>query len=212
MAANPMQGPNGPDAEPERSGLQSPDDGASTSVKLLLQARKGDRRALEHLYERLAPGLMRWARGRLPRWARGMSDTADVVQDTLVNALRGRLDGFEPRRRKALQAYLRQAVRNRIRDEIRRSERRPLSVPLDDVGVASLVSPLEFAVEAENVERYRQALGRIDESDRELVVARLELGYSYEQVALMARKATPDAARMAIKRALLRLAEEMTPE
>ena len=211
MAANPMQGPNGPDAEPERSGLQSHEDGASTSVKLLLRARSGDRGALEHLYERLAPGLMRWARGRLPRWARGMSDTADVVQDTLVNALRG-LDGFEPRRRKALQAYLRQAVRNRIRDEIRRSERRPLSVPLEDVGVASPVSPLEFAVEAENVERYRQALGRIDESDRELVVARLELGYSYEQVALMARKATPDAARMAIKRALLRLAEEMTPE
>lgn len=210
MAANPIEPSRGPDAERERSGLPPREEGDSTSVKLLLQARKGDRGALEHLYERLAPGLMRWARGRLPRWARGMADTADVVQDTLVNALRS-LDGFEPRRRKALQAYLRQAVRNRIRDEIRRSGRRPPSVPLEDVGVASPVSPLEFAIEAENVERYRQALGRLDESDRELVVARLELGYTYEQVALIARKASPDAARMAIKRALLRLAEEMTP-
>jgi RNA polymerase sigma factor (sigma-70 family) len=186
MAANPIEASKG-----------LGDEGASTSVRLLLRARQGDRGALEHLYERLAPGLMRWARGRLPRWARGMADTADVVQDTLVNALRG-LEGFEPRRRKALQAYLRQAVRNRIRDEIRRSERRPRSVPLEDAGVASPVSPvspLEFVMEAENVERYRRALARLDESDRELVVARLELGYTYEQVALIARKASPDAAR-----------------
>jgi RNA polymerase sigma-70 factor (ECF subfamily) len=41
------------------------------------------------------------------------------------------------------------------------------------------------------------------------VIARLDLGYSYAQIALACGRPTADAARMAVHRALLRLAEEM---
>ena len=70
-------------------------------------------------------------------------------------------------------------------------------------------SPLEAAVGTEALEKYDAALERLDPTDRELVVARVELGLSYGEVAAATGKPTPNAARMAVSRALLRLAEEI---
>lgn len=139
-----------------------------------------------------------------------MSDTADVVQQAVVGALR-HLDRFEPRRRDALRAYLHQAIRNRVADEVRRSLRRPLHVPVDGDAVPgpSGVSPLTQLLSAEQEERFRRALGRLRPEEQELVVARLELGYNYAQIAVASGRPSADAARMAVRRALLRLAEEM---
>jgi hypothetical protein len=47
-----------------------------------------------------------------------------------------RESNFEPRGVGALQAYLRQAVLNRIRDELRRKGRKPQSIEMDDLDVA----------------------------------------------------------------------------
>ncbi len=58
-----------------------------------------------------------------------------LVQDTLLQTFK-RIDAFEPRRVGALQAYLRQAVLNRLRDELRRKGRQPPTVELDGVDVA----------------------------------------------------------------------------
>ncbi|OFV88038.1 MAG: hypothetical protein A2V74_07095 [Acidobacteria bacterium RBG_16_70_10] len=55
----------------------------------------------------------------------------------------------------------------------------------------------------------RQALANLRPEERELVVARLELGYSYAQITVATGRPSPDATRMAVRRALLRLAEEM---
>lgn len=164
--------------------------------------------ALDQLLRRLRVSLRSWARGRLPRWARAGKDTEDLVQDVLVNTLT-RLDGFEPRRRRALQAYLRSAIRNRIRDEIRNVHRRGLAAELDS-DMPATVSVLDDAIERENLTRYRRGLSRLEPEDRELIVARLELGYSYEQVALATGRPTSDAARVAVRRALLKLAREMS--
>jgi len=177
---------------------------------LLLRARLGDRDAFEHLFERLTCSLRRWARGRLPRWARQRADTGDVVQDAVTEAL-PRLATFEPRRQKALQSYLRKAVMNRVRDEIRWAARRKRTVPIESIDLTAPVSLFDQAVDDEQRARYRAALGRLENADRELLVASLELGYSYEQVALATGRSSPDAARMAIRRALLRLAKEMEP-
>jgi RNA polymerase sigma factor (sigma-70 family) len=191
-----------PAAERDRTGL------ASTSTRSLLgRARGGDPRALDALFSRLIPPLHRWAHGRLPPRARSGADTGDLVQEALLSTL-GRLEGFEPVRRNSLRAYLRQAIRNRICDAARQSARHP-SVDIEDIDIASSVSPLEDAIGEENTSRYREALGRIDADDRELIVGRIELGYTYEQLALTMGYSTPDAARMAVKRALLRLAEAL---
>jgi RNA polymerase sigma-70 factor (ECF subfamily) len=136
-------------------------------------------------------------------------DTDDLVQETVIRTVK-RIDVFEPRREGALQAYLRQAVMNRIRDEIRRSARSPMSMGLDDNERDAAASPLDEAIGVEAVERYEAALARLRPEDREAVVARLEMDGTYEAVARALDKPSADAARMAVGRALLRLAQEMT--
>jgi RNA polymerase sigma-70 factor (ECF subfamily) len=144
----------------------------------------------------------------LPRWARRGEETADIVQDALVGIL-GNLDRFEPRRTRALEAYLRQAVRNRVRDLVRRHERRGVDEVLESDPPGPSRSPLDEVLESDAAERFRCACAALPDGERDLVVARLELGYSYEQIALITGRNSPDAARMALKRALVRLAERM---
>ena len=71
-------------------------------------------------------------------------------------------------------------------------------------------SPLETAIGHQAVERYEAALARLRPEDREAVVARIEMDGTYQDVAVALGKPSADAARMAVSRALLRLAEEMS--
>jgi RNA polymerase sigma-70 factor (ECF subfamily) len=136
-------------------------------------------------------------------------DTDDVVQETVVRAVK-RLDRFETRHEGALQAYLRQAVVNRIRDEVRRAKRAPASEILDDNAPDAGASPLESAIGVEALARYEAALARLRPEEREAIVARVEMDGSYTDVARALGKPSADAARMAVSRALLRLAQEMS--
>ena len=61
----------------------------------------------------------------------------------------------------------------------------------------------------ETLEHYETALQRLRPEEREAIVARAEMGYSYEELAQVLGKPTADAARMAAQRALVHLAEEM---
>src|SRR6476660_3522568 len=194
----------GRSTNPDASGPIDPE----STFHLLDRARAGDQEALERLFERHVKPLQRWARGRLPRWARDLADTDDLVQDTLVQTFK-RIEVFEPRRVGALQAYLRQAVLNRIRDELRRKGRQPHATDLDGIEVDSVESPLEQAIGREAVERYEAALQRLTAEEREAIIARVEMGYSYEELAEALGKPTAEAARKAARRALVRLAEEM---
>jgi RNA polymerase sigma factor (sigma-70 family) len=177
-----------------------------TSVALLERVRAGDRDALDALLQRYVPALRRWARGRLPRWARDLADTEDLVQDTVIRTLRN-LPTFEHRHDSALQAYLREAVLNRIRDECRRVGRRPGVDGIDDQLPDPGVSPLEAAIGARALARYETALQQLKPEEREVIVARIEMGYSYAEIAEILGKPSPGAARVAASRALLRLAE-----
>jgi RNA polymerase sigma-70 factor, ECF subfamily len=188
--------------------MSQPDGTWASTLSLLERARAGDQDALNDLFARFAPPLRRWASGRLPRWARDLSDTPDLVQETLFNTFRN-IEGFEYRAEGALQLYLRRAVMNRIRDELRRARHRPESTELDPVLLDDTASPLELAIGAEAVSRYETALDRLREDDREIVIARVELGLTYSEIAAAAGKPSANAARMAVVRALMRLAEEM---
>jgi RNA polymerase sigma-70 factor (ECF subfamily) len=175
--------------------------------QLIERARTGDAQAIARLCELHLKPLQRWASGRLPRWARSLTDTDDLVQDTLIQTFR-RIDVFEPRRAGALQAYLRQAVMNRIRDEVRKSVRRPQhALAAEDADPAA--SPLEQAIGREAVERYERALATLEPREREAIIGRVEMGYSYQELADALGKPSAEAARKAAERALVRLAEEM---
>ncbi len=187
-------------------------DGRPTEVEstlhLIERARAGDQEALDRLFARHAGPLRRWAAGRLPKWARDLADTDDLVQETLLRTFK-RIEAFEPRGVGALQAYLRQSVLNAIRDELRRKGRRPDETDLDGLEADSNLSPLEQAIGGEALDRYERALARLTEGEREAIIGRLEMGYTYEELAEALGKPTADAARKAAQRALVRLVEEM---
>lgn len=184
-------------------------EGLDSTIELVRQARAGGADALNRLFARCLPQLRRWASGRLPRWNRDLLDTDNLVQETIIRTVK-HIATFEPRHDGALQAYLRQAVMNRIRDEIRRSGRAPASAELDENQPDRGASPLDEAIGVEAVERYEAALARLRPEEREAIVAKIEMDGTYQSVAQALGKRSPDAARMAVGRALLRLAEEMT--
>jgi RNA polymerase sigma factor (sigma-70 family) len=179
------------------------------SATLLARARAGDVQALEALVARHLPRLRRWASGRIPRWARDAGDTEDLVHDTLVDSLR-HLDGFEHRREGALQAYLRQAVLNRVRSQFRRAARRPVVLSIADDQLHDGPSPLEQAIGREMTDRYEAGLASLEAEDREMIIARVEMGYTNDELAAIFATPSRDAARMAVARALARLAEVMS--
>ena len=177
------------------------------SHELIRRARSGDSQALDRLFRRYLPVLHIWATGRIPRWARHAVDTADVVQETVLHTIRN-LGSFEPQREGALLGYLRRSLLNRIRDRFRYAARHP-AADLDEAAPHAGASPLDLAIDEEDRRRYVTALDRLLPADREAIVGRIELGYSYEQLALILKKPTPGAARVAIRRALQRLSDEM---
>jgi RNA polymerase sigma-70 factor (ECF subfamily) len=198
-----MIGPIGPE-----SGDRNAVDGES-SFELLERFRAGEQDALDVLLRRHLPKLRRWASHRIPPSARGAADTEDLVQETVILTLRN-LKGFEYRREGALQAYLRQAVMNRIRDLLRSVARRPQRVELDERMATPDLSPLEAVIGHEAVERYEAALATLTDDEREAIIGRIELGYDYQELAQALDKPSADAARMAVRRATLRLAARMT--
>ena len=179
-----------------------------STLDLLERARAGDRQAMDLLFARYLPLLRVWATGRLPQWARDMADTPDLVQETLLQTFK-KIDTFEYRGEGALQAYLRQVLLNRIREEFRKTSRRPEGTALDEEHVDASPSPLEQAIGRQALETYERALERLRPEEREAIISRVELGLSNEELASALGKPTPDAARKAAERALIRLAQEM---
>ncbi len=196
-----------PTAVERRHQMVPPD----SSMVLVLRARQGDQAALDDLCARYLPRLRRWAHGRLPGWAREAVDTQDLVQATLAQVVQ-HLDTFEPRHEGAFQAYVRQALLNRVRDEIRRAHRAPAAEPLSSEGPASDPSPLEEAIGRELLDRYEGALLRLKPEDHEAIVARIEMGLSWSEVAEALGKNSAASAQMTVNRALVRLAKEMAHE
>ena len=175
------------------------------------QARRGDRSAVNALFERFRPWLRRWARGRMPSWVRGGIDTSDLVHDALHLTF-ARLDSFESSHVSALRAYLQRAVENRVQDQLRRAtRRRSLIMPDASFRASDGAAPQhQQFIDDETWRRYLAGLGRLTERDRRLVVGRAELGYSYRQIAFIEGLPSAEAARKALGRALKRLTDIMS--
>lgn len=179
------------------------------TFSLLTRARAGEREALEVLFARYLPRLRRWARGRLPTWARDLTDTQDIVQDTLLATFKN-IDTFEYRGEGALQGYLQQGVINRVREQIRRRSRRPEDGLTRDDHVDLSPSPLQRTIGRQAFQRYDQALDTLRTDEREAIIARVEMGMTYDEIAVLQDKPSSDAARKSVRRALTKLIEVMS--
>jgi RNA polymerase sigma-70 factor, ECF subfamily len=180
---------------------------SESTIHVLERAQGGDELAAQILIERALPPVRRWARGRLPRYARSGADTEDVVQDVFLKTLRG-IRRFQYRTVGSLQAYLRRAVVNRIRDLIRGSKRRGTEVDVDSEPHDWKPSPLEAAIMREQLDHFLEALRRLRPVDRQVIVWRIELGYTVEEIATRLGKSNA-AAAMSVSRAMTRLAKEL---
>ena len=205
-----------PNRDPSKPGSADPSKPAGDpparelliTSELLQRAKDGDQAALSTLMTRYRPRLERWASGRLPTYARSLFDTSDLVQETLLRAIEG-LDKIEVRGPGVFQAYVRQAVLNRIRDQVRWARRRPGGDEVLEAVEDATPSPLESAIGGDVLDRYERALARLSEEERRLLHLRIELDFSYEEVAAIMERSSRDAARMAVQRALRKLAEIM---
>jgi len=181
---------------------------ALTSVELLARAQSGDGLALNELLGRYMPRLLKWAHGRLPASARSGLDTQDMVQDAFARVV-PRIASFEPLHDGGFYGYLRTTVQHRIQDQINWAKRRPTDAlatdrPADDP------SPIEQAIGGETLERYEAALRQLPKVDREAIVLRIELGLPYPEIAQALGKPSVAATHVAVSRALVKLAKEMS--
>lgn len=178
---------------------------AESSLRLLERLRDGDGAARDVLMARYLPRLQRWAHGRLPSWARDLAETQDLVQDTVARAIH-HLDRFTPQGDGGFGAYMRTALLNRIREEIRRAGRRPSGLPIDSAHADIAPSPLSAAIDGQSLARYRTALAQLRPDEQDAIVMRLELGFSFDEISRAQDRPNANAARSAVNRAILRLA------
>ena len=162
---------------------------------------------------RYLPVLRRLAHNRLPAHARDLAGTEDLVQLTAMKALRC-FDEFQPQGPGALLAYLRTALMNTLRDELRRSQRQPMRVGEDALAghADGMPSPMQNVLSDQALAAYEQALAELRPGDRDAVSLRIEFGLDYAEVAALCGLKTANAARMRVSRALLRLAERIDVE
>jgi RNA polymerase sigma-70 factor (ECF subfamily) len=180
---------------------------SDSTVHVLERARNGDVSAARVLMERALPSVRRWARGRLPRYARGSADTEDIVQDAFLRTFKN-LKAFRHHTVGALHAYLRRSVLNRVRDLIRGSRRRPTGLDAIAEPADWRPSPLERVILRERVDDFLAALARLRPVDRQVVVWRLELGFTPQEIANRLGKSEA-AAAMTVSRAMARLGKEL---
>lgn len=178
----------------------------SPTAKLLSECQGGSLRARDRLVRRFLPKMKRWAHGRLPQYARSISVTEDLVQNTFLRAL-DNVGTFEAKREGAFLAYLRQIFVNQLRDEIRRHACRPTTEAMKVEPMDEHRSLLEMAIGFEALERYDSALKTLAETDQQAVVMRLEFGYEFAEIAADLELPSANAARMRVTRAISRLAE-----
>lgn len=188
--------------------ITGPESEIESTARLLERVRGGDPSARDSLMTRYLPLLRRWAHGRLPRAARDLADTDDLVQVALMRTL-NKVESFVPQREGAFLAYLRTSVLNAVRDELRRMARRPGRDSLDESLPTTEPSLVERAIGREMLEAYEAALSDLPEEHQEAVIMRVEFGCSYPEIAEALGKPSANAARMTVSRALVRLAEEM---
>ena len=179
-----------------------------STASLLEHVRAGAPEARDRLVRRYLPSLQRWARGRLPARARDLGDTDDLVQVTLIRAL-DKVQDFEHRGEGSFLAYLRRTLQNQIRDQLRRAGRRPVSEEVTESMSVMEPSPLEELIGRQTLDAYDAALERLPAAQQEAVMLRVEMGFTYPQIAQATGAPSPNAARMTVARALARLAEAM---
>ncbi len=189
---------------------------------LLAACRSGQSAALNALLLRHEPWLRLHARLQMESRFRAKFDPSDIVQQTLIEAVRA-FPGFRGRTGAEFAAWLRRLLTHALAHEIRRYRgtlKRDLAreVPLDrqltqasqrlgDMLPAPGSTPSRQAARHEREAWLAELLLRLPEDHREVIMLRNLEGLSHEETARRMGR-TPGAVRMLWVRALARLRTE----
>ena len=142
--------------------------------------------------ERHRPALIQWAEVQTPGWVRSKLDPSDLVQQTMLEALRGgeRLQGLPDGE---VLAYLRRALTNNLIDASRKFARSRTDVSPDAFAESSSglvgwlaaadTSPSERAVRNERFERLAAGLADLPDDQRIAVEMRYLQGLKVVAIA-----------------------------
>ena len=196
-----------------RNGGRSSDSEETRS--LLRQVRGGDGRAFDRLFAHYQPRLQRFVELRIDPKLRPRVDPADVVQEAHMEAMR-RLGSFLDNPVMPFRLWIRQItldrllmLRRRHVGAARRSVEREAALPDGSAATprqltASASSPSQHAGRQELAGKVREAVARLAEDDREIILMRTFEGLAFEEVARLLGVESA-AARKRHGRALLRL-------
>jgi RNA polymerase sigma-70 factor (ECF subfamily) len=176
-------------------------------------ARSGSAAALGRLLEQCRAYLLKVAGEELDSALLPKAGASDLVQDAYLEAHRifERFEGHSP---EELLAWLRGILKNKLLEHDRRyrqTQKRAAGreVTLDTPPVpASTLSPASGLVRDENAERLNEAIGRLPDHYRQVVVWRYWDDLPFEEIAHRLSK-TPEAARMLWLRAIEKLEQDL---
>lgn len=190
---------------------------------LLVAARDGDSDAVNRLLEKHRAPIRRLVELRLDRKVQQRVDVSDVVQDVMIEAS-GRLDRYLEDPAMAFHLWLRQIAWDRIIDTYRRhrvsakrsmdreqpmavagnpdSSTMELAIQLCDPGL----TPAAAATQREIAVKVEDAIERLGDTDREIILMRHYEHLSNQEIAEVLG-VNPPAASMRYLRALRKLKE-----
>jgi RNA polymerase sigma-70 factor (ECF subfamily) len=194
-------------------------DRLAESMLLLERAQEGDPDALDRLVGRYYGRVLHIVRLRMGPWLRAHVESGDILQETFAAAVAG-LDRFEPRDEASLIHWLSQVAENRIRKQVerlqaqKRDARRdvPMAAPgASGPQVWEPASPGRSASselsDAEWIDILEGCIHALPDNQRDVILLRNYAEASWQTVADTLTLPSPDAARMAHKRAMAALVE-----
>jgi RNA polymerase sigma-70 factor, ECF subfamily len=195
--------------------------------ELLQRARQGDRTAVEQLLGQFRESLRRMIALRLDPALTARLDASDVVQDVLVEASR-RLDDYLRSSTMPFHLWLRHIAKDHVIDahrKHRKAQRRSIdreqslvprglaensSVQMMGQILDQEMTPATAAIRQELEQRLAQAIGKLEEDDREIILMRLYEQLSNQEIAALYDLTEP-AAAMRYLRAVRRLQALLAP-
>jgi RNA polymerase sigma-70 factor (ECF subfamily) len=190
----------------------------------LVAAQSGSREALGQVLSQYHDYLRHVARRKLSRDLQPKGDASDLVQETFLEAHRF-FERFQGRSGDALRAWLRclllhrcAKVGRRFRNtrkrqlarEVSLHSVRPLAVSDGGPGAAAVPSPSAHLMARERQEVLREALDRLPDDYRRVMLLRYYEEKTFEEIGRDMRRSA-DAVRMLWARALERLKHELRP-
>jgi RNA polymerase sigma-70 factor (ECF subfamily) len=171
---------------------------------LVGRAARRDPDAMAALLTEIRPGLVRYCRARLGRIGGAYTTADDVAQEVCLALLRA-LPKYRDQGR-PFTAFVYGIAAHKVADAQRAAFREAAVMPVDTLADEpdAAPGPEHAAVSTDLARRLSELLARLPETQREIVLLRVAVGLSAEEVGAVVGMTAP-AVRVAQSRALARL-------